>query len=216
MGALHWPDVRCIQFYFNPHSSNFKLVTSYHPCRLLHPHRGDEAAGESHLIKIKTQKTWKNTPKQASRLQLEELDSPTIAGSIHITLNKEQTATRRWAKRLGGRCLSLTLCWLLPAPCQRGAAAFDPRFPGAGRELGTHAAALNRRLHPRVPRPCHGWLLSQVSLSGIYCLFSITRQRNCHTDVGIVTHSVSPWGSPPLCPHTMGRHSGKGMAGLRR
>lgn len=82
-----------------------------------------------------------------------------------------------------------------------------------GRELGTHAATLNRRLLPRVPQPCHGWLLSQVSLSGIYCLFSITRQRNCHTDVGIVTHSVSPWGSPPLCPGTMGAAFREGHGG---
>lgn len=196
------------------------VITSYRPCRLLHPFRGDEAAGESHFIKIKTQKKTpqkkKKKKKQASRLPLEELDSPTIAGSIHIKLNKEQTARRRWDKWLGGCCLSLILCWLSPAPCQRGAAAFDPPFPGAGRERGTHAAALNRRLHPCVPRPCHGWLLSRVSLSGIYCLFSITRQRNCPTDVGIVTHSVSPRGSPPLCPRTMGQHSGKGTPGLQR
>lgn len=89
------------------------VITSYRPCRLLHPFRGDEAAGESHFIKIKTQKKptgKKTTKKQASRLRLEELDSPTIAGSIHIKPNKEQTARRRRDKWLGGCCLSLILC----------------------------------------------------------------------------------------------------------
>lgn len=37
------------------------VVTSYPPCRLLHPFRGEKAAGESHFIKIKTQKPHKNS-----------------------------------------------------------------------------------------------------------------------------------------------------------
>lgn len=118
--CLHRPDINCIQFYFNPHSSNFKLsLPPIIPADCFTPL--EEMRQLEKVIKIKThtKKNPKTThkKKQASELWLEELDSPTIAGSIHIKLNKEQTSTRRWAKWLGGRCLSLILCWLSPAPC---------------------------------------------------------------------------------------------------
>lgn len=59
---------------------------------------------------------------------------------------------------------------------------------------------------PSPHAPALPWVTGpRAGPSAIYCLFSIARQRNCLTDVGIVTHSVSPWGSPPLCPLTKGR-----------
>lgn len=133
---LHWPDKSCIQFYFNSHSSYCKLSllpTALQPASSLSRRWG---SWKSHFIK---KKKCKNNKKLASMLRLEELDSLTIAGPIHIKLNKEQTATRRWAERLCGHCLSLILCWLSPVPCQKGLQHLTPvprRGEGAGDTCG--------------------------------------------------------------------------------